>query len=81
MSKLKNITDVVTSTIPLFGSVVSHSFISSTYVRLCKLSTEPLEQNICVATTVGNVVTCSKCGDSCPICYRREESANEVSSV
>jgi hypothetical protein len=36
-------------------------------VKLCKLSTEPLEQNICVATSVGDTVTCRKCVDNCPI--------------
>jgi hypothetical protein len=61
----ENATDVVIGTIPLFGSVVCalfdlgamHSFISSTYVKLCKLSTRPLDQNICVATPVGETIT------------------------
>jgi hypothetical protein len=56
-----NAIDVVTGTIPLFGSVAyilfdfdaTHSFISSTYVKLCKLNIDPLDQNICVATPVG----------------------------
>jgi len=46
-----NTIGVVTSTIPFFGSVVcvlfdsgaTHSFISLSYVKLCKLSIEPLE--------------------------------------
>jgi len=71
----ENATDVLTSTIPLFGSVANifcysgptHSFISSTYVKLCKLSTKPLEQNICVATPIGDPMTCRKCVDNCPI--------------
>jgi len=66
---------MVTSTIPLFGSVacvlfdsgVMHSFISSSYVKLCRLNTKPLEQNIYVATPVGNTITCRKCVDNCPI--------------
>jgi hypothetical protein len=69
----ENATDVVTSTIPLFGSVAcilfdsgaTNSFISSTYVKLCKLSMELRKQNICVATPVGNAVTCKKCVDNC----------------
>jgi hypothetical protein len=70
-----NATDVVTGTIPLFGRVAcalfdpgaSHSFISSSYVKLCKVSTEPLEHNICVATPVGDAVTCKKYVGNCPI--------------
>jgi hypothetical protein len=31
------------------------------------LSTEPLEQNICVATPVGDAVTCRKCVENRPI--------------
>jgi hypothetical protein len=70
-----NATDVVTSTIPLFGSVAyilsdsgaTHSFISSAYVKLCQLSTELLEESICVATPVGDIVTCRKCVDNCPV--------------
>jgi hypothetical protein len=71
----ENAIGVVTSTIPLFGSVAyilfdsgaTHSFISSTYVKLCKLSIKPLEQNICVATPIGDPMTCRKCVDNCPI--------------
>jgi hypothetical protein len=71
----ENTTGVVTGTIPLFGSVAcvlfdsgaTHSFISLSYVKLCRLSTEPLEQNICVATPVGDTITCKKCVDKCPI--------------
>jgi hypothetical protein len=45
-----NATDVVIGAIPLFGRVgcalfdpgASHSFISSSYVKLCRVSTEPL---------------------------------------
>jgi hypothetical protein len=47
----ENTTDVVTGTIPLFGSVacvlfdsgVAHSLISLSHVKLCRLSTKPLE--------------------------------------
>jgi hypothetical protein len=70
-----NATNVVTGIIPLFGSVAcilfdsgaTHSFISSNYMEMCKLSTEPLDQNICVATSVGDAITCWKCVDNCPI--------------
>ena len=51
----------------LFDSGATHSFISSTYVNLCNLSTRPLEQNISVSTLVGSVVTCRKCVENCPI--------------
>jgi hypothetical protein len=72
---VENATDVVTGTIPLFGTPTyilfdlgsTHSVILSTYVKMCCLSTEPLEQNICVATPVGNVLTCRKCVGNCPI--------------
>lgn len=70
-----NATDVVIGTIPLFVSIasilfdsgVTHSFISSTFVMLYKLSTEPLEQKICNAIPVGSAVTCRKCVDNCHI--------------
>jgi hypothetical protein len=70
-----NNVDVVTSTIPLYGNFASvlfdlgatHSFISSTYVKLCNLSTRPLEQNIRVSTPIGSAVTCRKCVENCPI--------------
>jgi ribosomal protein L40E len=66
-----NATDVVTGTISLFSSVACvlfdsgamHSFISSTYVKLCKLCTKPLDQDICVATFVSDAITCRKCVD------------------
>lgn len=70
-----NATNVVTGTIPLFDCVdyilfdsgATHSFISSAYVKLCQLSTEFLDESICVATPVGDTVTCRKCVDSCLI--------------
>jgi hypothetical protein len=68
-------TDVVTGTIALFGSLAcvlfylgaTHSFFSSTHVKLCNLGMKPLEQIICVTTPVGDVVTCRKCVKTCPI--------------
>jgi hypothetical protein len=71
----ENVNDVVTGTIPLFGSVACilfdsgaiHSFVSSTFVKLCNLSIEPLKQKICVAIVVGDAVACRKCVDNCPI--------------
>jgi hypothetical protein len=70
-----NATDVVIGTIPLFSSVAcvlfdsgaTHSFISSTYIKLCKLRTEPLDQDICMTTLVGDAITCRKCVDNCPM--------------
>jgi len=67
--------DVVTGTIPLFGKLAStlfdsgatHSFISSTYVKLCSMTTQPLNQNITVSTPIRNVVTCRKFIENCPI--------------
>jgi hypothetical protein len=71
----ENTTDVVTGTIPLFGSIAcvlfdsgaTHSFISSSYVKLCRLTTEPLEFNMCVTTPVGDTITCRKCMNNSPI--------------
>jgi hypothetical protein len=68
-------TDVVTGTIPLFGrlacvlfdSGATHSFISSTYVKLCNMNTKPLKQNIRVSNPVGDTVTCVKYVENCPI--------------
>jgi hypothetical protein len=67
--------DVVTGTIPLFGKLAStlfdsgatHSFISSTYVKLCSMTTQPLNQNITVSTPARDVVTCRKFIEDCPI--------------
>jgi hypothetical protein len=67
--------DVVTGTIPLFGNLAStffysgatYSFISSTYVKLCSMITQPLNQNIIVSTLAGDVVTCRKIVEDCPI--------------
>lgn len=66
---------MVTGTIPLFGNLAStffdsgatHSFISSTYDKLCSLITQPLDQNITVSTPAGDVVTCRKIAMDCPI--------------
>jgi hypothetical protein len=74
-----NAADVITGTIPLFGIVAcvlfdpgaTHSFISSSYVKLCRVNTEPLEQNICVATLVGDTVTCKMYVGNCPIVIER----------
>jgi hypothetical protein len=56
--------DVVIGTIPLFGKSAStlfdsgatHSFISSTYVKLCSMTTQSLNQNITVSTPAGDRV-------------------------
>jgi hypothetical protein len=71
----ENATDVVIGTILLFGSITcvlfdsgaTHSFISSSYVKLCRLTTEPLELNMCVTTPVGDTITCRKDVYNCPI--------------
>jgi hypothetical protein len=83
-----NATDVVSGTIPLFDSVASilfdsgatHSFISSAYVKLCHLNTKPLEENICVATPVGDSVTCRKYVDELSNYHRREEVTGKASN-
>jgi hypothetical protein len=67
--------NVIIGTVPLYGnfacvlfdSGATHSFISSTYMMLCNLSTRPLEQNISVSTPIGSAVTCRKCVVNCPI--------------
>jgi hypothetical protein len=67
--------DVVIGTIPLFGKLAStlfdsgatHFFISSTYVKLCSMNTQPLNQNITVSTPARDVVTCRKFIENCPI--------------
>jgi hypothetical protein len=51
----------------LFDSGATHSFISSSFVKLCNLNTKPLEQVIFVATLVGDTVTCRKYVEDCPI--------------
>ncbi|XP_059441889.1 uncharacterized protein LOC132174214 [Corylus avellana] len=70
-----NNVNVVTGTIPLYGKLAcvlfdsgaTHSFISSTYLKLCNLSTRSLERNISVSTPIGSAVTCRKCVENCPI--------------
>jgi hypothetical protein len=67
--------DVVTGTIPLFGSLAytlfdsgaTHSFVSATYAKICNMCFEPLRQNITVATPVGDFLICSKVVRDCPI--------------
>jgi hypothetical protein len=67
--------DVVTGTVPLFSSLActlfdsgaTQSFISSTYVKLCGINTQPLEQNINVITPASDVITCKKSVKDCPI--------------
>jgi hypothetical protein len=39
-------------------------------MKLCNLSIKPLEQNICMATFVGNTVTCRKYVENYPIVIR-----------
>jgi hypothetical protein len=57
----------VSPTCTLFDSSATHSFISSSLVKLCNLNTKPFEQVICVATPVGYTVTCRKYVEDCPI--------------
>jgi hypothetical protein len=72
-------TDVVTGTIPLFGSLActlfdsgaTHSFVSATYAKICNMCFEPLRQNITVATPVGDSLICSKVVEDCPISIGR----------
>jgi hypothetical protein len=65
----------------LFDSGASHSFISSSYVKLCRVSTEPLEQNICVATPVGYVVTCKKYVSNCHIVIKGRVLPAKISGI
>jgi hypothetical protein len=74
-------------TIPLFGKLAStlfdsgatHSFISSTYVTLCSMTTQPLKQSITVSTPAGDVVSCRKFIVDCPIIIEdRVQPANLV---
>lgn len=66
---------VVIGTIPLFGSLacpmfdsgVTHSIISSTYVKICEMKTVLLGQSMIVATPVGDSIICRKCIEGCPI--------------
>ena len=66
---------VVTGTIPLFNSLVytlfdygaTHSFVSTTYAKLCSMSMEPLRQNITIVTPVGKSLLCSKVVVDCSI--------------
>lgn len=70
--------EVVTGTVHLFDSLActlfdsgaTYSFISSTYVKLCSINTQPLEQNVNVATPAGDVITCRKSVKDCPIIIR-----------
>jgi hypothetical protein len=67
--------DVVTGTIPLFGSLActlfdsgaTHSFVSVAYAKLCNMNIEPLRQSITVVTPVGDSLTCRKIVEDCPI--------------
>jgi hypothetical protein len=67
--------DVVIGTIPLFGSLActlfdssaTHSFVSTTYARICNMCFEPQRHNITVATPVGDSLICSKVVEDCPI--------------
>lgn len=51
----------------LFDSRATHSFMSSTYAKLCSINTEPLGLDISLATLVGIVVLCKRVVKNCPI--------------
>jgi hypothetical protein len=67
--------EVVTGTIPitgfeasvLFDSGATHSFISSTFVRLSRLAVRPLDVGLAVATPVGKTVVCKSAVCGCPL--------------
>jgi hypothetical protein len=67
--------EVVTGTIPitgfeasvLFDSGATHSFISSTFVRLSRLAVRPLDVGLAVATPVGKTVVCKSAVCRCPL--------------
>ena len=66
---------VVTGIIPLFSYLVymlfdsgaTHSFVSTTYAKLCSMSMEPLRQSITVVTPVRKSFFCSKVVVDCSI--------------
>jgi hypothetical protein len=68
-------TDVVTGTIPLFGSLActlfdsgaTHSFVSAAYAKLSCMKIEPLRRNISVVTPIGDSLTCRKVVENCSI--------------
>jgi len=79
--------DVVTGTIPLYGSLActlfdsgaTHSFVSATYAKLCDMNIEPLRQSITIATPVGDSLICRNVVENCPIIIEgRTLSANLV---
>jgi hypothetical protein len=57
----------VTGTIPIFGSEATHSFVSSTFVKLSRLSVRTLEVGLVIVTSVGKTITCSRIASACPI--------------
>jgi hypothetical protein len=67
--------DLVTGTIPitgfeasiLFDSRATHSFISSTFVKMCILVVRPLDVGLTVATLVGKTVVCKSAVCRCPL--------------
>jgi hypothetical protein len=67
--------NVVTGTIPLYGSLACtlfdsgarHSFVFTTYAKPCDMNIEPLRQSIREATPVGDSLACRKVVENCPI--------------
>lgn len=49
----------------VFDSGASHSFISSTFVRLCSFTVRPQDVGLAVATPVGKTVLCKSAVCSC----------------
>jgi hypothetical protein len=67
--------EVVTGTIPitgfealvLFDFGATHSFISSTFVKLSRLTVRPPDVGLTIATPVGKIVVCKNAVYGCPL--------------
>lgn len=66
---------MMTFTIPIFGfeasvifySKATHSFISSTFVKLSRLVIRPLDVGLVVAPPIGKIVVCKREICRCPL--------------
>jgi hypothetical protein len=73
--KLEGDTDAVTNTLPIFGFKALvlfdlgdiHSFVSSMFIKLSRISIKTLEVGLAVATLLGKTVTCSRVARGCLI--------------
>lgn len=51
----------------LFDSGATHPFISSTFVRLSRLTVRPLDVSLAVATPIGKTIVCKSAVCGCPL--------------